>query len=143
MIINLPVPLCHCLMASAKVRLKLEYLPSAAAALIVRKSIESRCVRCVAGGGTSQYFVTRLQSCGRARKPQIIRNVQLFQSLHCLQIHKYTQYTHMGSEMLWPRVPGVLVLVSRFMVSINKAEAAVPRRQLWRAVTRCSHIYRR
>ena len=49
----------------AKVRSKLEYLPSAAAALIVRKSIESRCVRCVAGGGTSQYFVTRLQSCGR------------------------------------------------------------------------------
>ena len=32
----------------------------------------------------------------------------------------------MGSEMLWPRVPGVLVLVLRFMVSINKAEAAVP-----------------
>ena len=124
-----------------KVRLKLEYLPSAAAALIVRKSIESRCVRCVAGGGTSQYFVTRLQSCGRGAEAA---NYTKCPIISIITLLTNTQiYTHMGSEMLWPRMPGVLVLVSRFMVSINKAEAAVPRRQLWRAVTRCSHIYRR
>ena len=103
--------------------MKLEYLPSAAAALIVRKSIESRCVRGVAGGGTSQYFVTRLQSCGRGAEAA---NYTKCPIISIITLLTNTQiYTHMGSEMLWPRVPGVLVLVLRFMVSINKAEAAV------------------
>ena len=78
-----------------KVRLKLEYLPSAAAALIVRKSIESRCVRCVAGGGTSQYFVTRLQSCGRGAEAANYTKCPIISIITLLtNTQIYTVHTH-------------------------------------------------